>query len=133
MRYLSLAEVLDLHERLIATSGGTRGVRDIRLLESAVNQPRVTFDQTDLYPDLISKAAALCHSLIINHPFVDGNKRVGHAAMETFLVLNGFEIDANVDEQEQIILDVAAGRLRREEFASWLSRHITPAMEKDRS
>ena len=133
MRYLSLAEVLDLHERLIATSGGTRGVRDIRLLESAVNQPRVTFDQTDLYPDLVSKAAALCHSLIINHPFVDGNKRVGHAAMETFLVLNGFEIDANVDEQEQIILDVAAGKLRREEFASWLSRHITPAMEKDRS
>ena len=83
MRYLSLAEVPDLHERLIATSGGIRGVRDIRLLESAVNQPRVTFDQSDLYPDLVSKTAAYCHSLIMNHPFVDGNKRVGHAAMET--------------------------------------------------
>lgn len=125
MRYLSLPEVLDLHERIIATSGGTRGIRDIGLLESAVNQPRVTFEQTDLYPNVVSKAAALCHSLIMNHPFVDGNKRVGHAVMETFLILNGLEIDANVDEQERIILDVAAGKLRREQFTSWLSKHIT--------
>lgn len=126
MRYLSLPEILELHERIIATSGGTKGIRDIRLLESAANQPRGTFDQTDLYPDVISKAAALCYSLIMNHPFVDGNKRVGHAAMETFLILNGYEIDASVDEQEQIILGVAAGKLKREAFASWLSGHITP-------
>ena len=127
MRYLSLTEILELHERLITISGGAGGIRDIHLLESALYQPRVTFEQTDLYPDVVSKAAALCHSLIMNHPFVDGNKRVGHAAMETFLMLNGFEIDANIDEQEQIILDVAAGRLRREEFTSWLGRHITIA------
>ena len=125
MRYLSLAEVLELHKRLIATSGGTGGIRDIHLLESAVYQPHVTFDQTDLYPDVVSKAAALCHSLIMNHPFVDGNKRVGHAAMETFLILNGFEIDANIDQQERIVLDVASGKLRREEFTSWLGGHIT--------
>lgn len=131
MRYLSLAEVLELHERLIATSGGTGGIRDIHLLESAVCQPRVTFDQTDLYPDVVSKAAALCHSLIMNHPFVDGNKRVGHAAIETFLILNGFEIDANMDEQERIVLDVAAGKLRQEEFTSWLSRHITTRFHSD--
>lgn len=131
MRYLSLAEVLELHERLIATSGGTGGIRDIHLLESAVYQPRVTFDQTDLYPDVVSKAAALCHSLIMNHPFVDGNKRVGHAAMETFLILNGFEIDANIDQQERIVLDVASGKLRREEFTSWLGRHITTLLHLD--
>jgi death-on-curing protein len=131
MRYLSLAEVLDLHERLIATSGGTGGIRDIHLLESAVYQPRVTFDQTDLYPDMISKAAALCHSLIINHPFIDGNKRVGHAAMETFLILNGFEIDADIDEQERLVLHIASGKLSREEFTSWLGRHITTRLHSD--
>jgi death-on-curing protein len=131
MRYLSLAEVLDLHERLIAISGGSRGILDIHLLESAVYQPRVTFDQTDLYPGVVSKAAVLCHSLIMNHPFVDGNKRVGHAAMETFLILNGFEIHANVDEQERIVLDVASGELSREEFTSWLGRHITPRLRSD--
>ena len=71
MRYLSLPEILELHDRIITTSGGNKRVRDIRLLESAVNQPRVTFDQTDLYPDIVSKAAALCYSLIMNHPFID--------------------------------------------------------------
>ena len=131
MRYLSLAEILELHERLIATSGGTGGIRDIHLLESAVYQPRVTFDQTDLYPDVVSKAAALCHSLIMNHPFVDGNKRDGHAAMETFLILNGFGIDANIDQQKRIVLDVVSGKLRREEFASWLGRHITTRLHLD--
>jgi len=67
----------------------------------------------------------------MNHPFVDGNKRVGHAAMETFLILNGFEIDANIDQQERIVLDVASGKLRREEFASWLGRHITTRLHLD--
>jgi death-on-curing protein len=124
MRYLSLLEILELHDRIIATSRGNKRVRDIRLLESAVNQPRITFDQTDLYPDIVSKAAALCYSLIMNHPFIDGNKRVGHAAMETFLILNGFEINASIDEQERIILDLAAGKLGRAAFTTWLNNHI---------
>ena len=124
MRYLSLLEVLELHEAIIASSCGLRGIRDIRALESAINQPRLTFDQTDLYPDIISKAAALCYSLIMNHPFVDGNKRVGHAAMETFLILNGYEVEAKVDEQEQIILDLASGKLTREVFTTWLGDHL---------
>ena len=124
MRYLSLLEVLELHETIIASSGGLRGIRDIRALESAINQPRLTFDQTDLYPDLISKATALCFSLVMNHPFVDGNKRIGHAAMETFLILNGCEIEATVAEQEQIILDLAAGKLTREAFTNWLKDHV---------
>ncbi|MFH1240786.1 MAG: Fic family protein [Pseudomonadota bacterium] len=84
MRHLSLPEILELHEALISSSGGLRGIRDIRALESAINEPRLTFDQNDLYPDLISKAAALCFFLVMNHPFVDGNKRIGHAAMEAF-------------------------------------------------
>jgi death-on-curing protein len=122
MRYLSLLEILELHEAVIASSGGSRGIRDIG---SAVNQPRLTFDKSDLYPDIISKAAALCFSLVMNHPFIDGNKRVGHAAMETFLILNGFEINATVDEQERIILDLAAGQMKRDAFVFWLNDHIT--------
>ncbi len=97
MRYLSLSEVLELHERIISSSGGSHGVRDIKALKSSVNQPRLTFDQKDLYPGIVSKAAALCFFLIMNHVFIDGNKRVGHAAMETILVLNGYEIVAEVD------------------------------------
>ncbi len=98
------------------------GIRDMGALESAVNQPRLTFDKTDLYPDIVSKATALCFSLIMNHPFIDGNKRVGHAAMETFLILNGFEIVSDVNEQERLILDLAAGKISRQELAAWLGK-----------
>ena len=129
MRYLSLIEVLELHEAVIASSGGARGIRDIGALESAVNQPRLTFDQVDLYPDVVSKAAALCFSLVMNHAFVDGNKRVGHAAMEVFLVLNGLELDATVDEQESVILELASGLLTREKFTAWVRQHVTKFSE----
>ena len=124
MRYLSLYEILELHDRIIEITGGAKGVRDIRALESAINQPRQTFDRTDLYLDIIAKAAVLCFLLVMNHPFVDGNKRIGHAAMETFLVLNGFEIEASIDDQERIILDLSSGKLNREEFTSWLNNHV---------
>ena len=80
----------------------------------------MTFAGQDLYPTLGEKAAALGFSLVCNHPFVDGNKRVGHAAMETFLVLNGWELSAGVDEQEQVILELAAGRLKRDSFVTWV-------------
>jgi death-on-curing protein len=127
MRYLSLTEILELHDRIVAASGGRVGLRDIGALEAAVNRPRVTFDRQDLYSDVVAKAAALCHSLVLNHAFLDGNKRVGHAAMETFLVLNGYQIKATVDEQERIVLDLAAGTLTPEALAAWLNDHITTA------
>ena len=125
MRCLSIAEVLDLHERLLATSGGGAGVRDLGALESAVSQPHAAFGGQDLYPDLVTKAAALCYSLVMNHPFVDGNKRVGHAAMETFLLLNSHEIECDVDEQERVILQLAAGDLSRNDFIEWVRLHTT--------
>ena len=124
MRYLSLQEVISLHSLLIAQSGGSSGLRDRGALESAVAQPEASFGGEELYPDLSSKAAALGHSLIQNHPFIDGNKRVGHAAMEVFLLLNGHEIDASVDEQETIIMDVASGKASRNELSEWLSKHV---------
>lgn len=124
IRYLSLAETLDLHRSVIERWGGASGIRDLGALESALAQPRQSFGGQDLYPDLTSKAAALCFSLVLNHPFVDGNKRIGHAAMETFLIINGSELRAPVDEQERVILDLAAGNLSREDFVEWMARHI---------
>ena len=124
MRYLTLNEVLNLYHRVVEQSGGSAGVRDLGALESALAQPRVTFDQEELYPTVVDKAAALGYSLINNHPFVDGNKRIGHAAMEVFLILNGYEIEAGIDEQEQFILEVAAGLINREELKEWLGLHI---------
>jgi death-on-curing protein len=123
MRYLTLGEVVRLHQMVIEQSGGATGIRDLGLLDSALAQPRATFDGRDLHPALLEKAAALCTSVVQNHPFVDGNKRVGHAAMATFLVLNGFDITATIDEQEQLILDLASGRRRREDVLAWLQNH----------
>ena len=127
MRHLTVGEVLELSRRVIQQSGGALGVRDLGALESALAQPRMTFDGQDLYPDLVAKAAALGFSLICNHPFVDGNKRIGHAAMETFLLLNGSEIVADVDEQERVILQVASGDMSREAFTAWLGTHVVEA------
>ncbi|MBD2013561.1 type II toxin-antitoxin system death-on-curing family toxin [Microcoleus sp. FACHB-53] len=125
IRYLTLVEVLNLHRQIIEQSGGALGVRDLGALESALAQPRMTFGGEDLYPTLVDMAAAVGFSIVMNHPFVDGNKRTGHAAMETFLVLNGMEISASVDEQEQVILALASGNSGRESFVEWLKQHIT--------
>lgn len=122
-RYLSLAEVLKLHEMILAQSGGASGVRDLGALESALGQPHQTFGGEDLYPELVDKAAAL-GSLIMNHPFIDGNKRIGHAALEAILMLNGFELDAEVDDAEAEILAVAAGQRTREELTAWVKDRL---------
>jgi death-on-curing protein len=126
MRYLALAEVVELHRRLLEATGGAPGIRDLGALESAIAQPKATFGGTDLHPTLPEKAAALCYAMVQNHPFADGNKRVGHAAMETFLVLNGAELDSQVDDQERIMLDLAAGRIDRRQLAEWLRQHLKP-------
>lgn len=126
MRYLTIDEVLEIYSRVMQQSGGEIGIRDIGGLESAVAQPRVTFGGEELYPTVVGKAAALGYSLIQNHPFIDGNKRTGHAAMEMFLILNGFEIVADVDEQEEIVLRLASGNLGREAFSSWLDGCVRP-------
>ena len=126
MRYLTVTEILDLHQRVISQSGGAPGVRDANALDSAVAQPAMTFGGQELYPGLPEKAATLAFGIVMNHPFVDGNKRVGHAAMETCLVLNGHALDAPVDEQEQVCLQLAAGQLRREDFTAWVQSHVVP-------
>lgn len=124
MYSLTLHDVLELHRQVGAQSGGAVGVLSLPALESALAQPWMTFDGMELYPTLVEKAAVLGYFLISNHPFIDGNKRTGHAAMEVFLMLNGFEIQAPVDEQERVILQVAAGESNREKFTEWLRLHV---------
>jgi len=126
MRYLTLREVVALQQRIVAATGGAAGIRDLGALESAVAQPRASFGGEDLYPGVIEKAAALGFSLVMGHPFVDGNKRTGHAAMETFLVLNGYEVSAPVDEQEHVMLQLAAGDLLRDDFVEWVRLRARP-------
>ena len=124
MRYLTVGEALEIYDRVMRQSGGSMGILDLGSLESAVAQPRMTFNDKELYPTIVEKASALGYSLIQNHPFVDGNKRTGHAAMETFLVLNGYEISADENEQEEIILGVASGKLTRSTFTEWLRKCV---------
>jgi death-on-curing protein len=126
MRYLSLGEIVDLHQSLLAQTGGATGIRDLGGLESALAQPRATFGGTDLHLTIVHKAAALAFSLTLNHPFVDGNKRVAHAAMEVFLLLNGRELVGTVDEQEGLMLDLANGQITREQLTAWLEQHTKP-------
>ena len=125
MKYITLGEVIELYFQIMATTGGLPGIRDLGALESALAQPRMTFDNKELYPTLEEKAAALGYSLIMNHPFLDGNKRIGHAAMETFLVINGKEIKSTNDEQEKVILNLAADKIDRKVFTEWVRNHIT--------
>lgn len=126
IRYLTVREVLRLHRLVLEQSGGSEGIRDRGALESAVAQPMATFGGEDLYDTISKKATALAYSLVRNHAFVDGNKRIGHAAMEVFVTLNGFTIIADVDEQEEVFLSLADGSLTREELIEWVEAHLEP-------
>jgi len=117
---LSAAQILALHQALLRAFGGRRGLRDRGALEASLARPFATFDGEDLYPDAAAKAAALMHSLVSNHPFVDGNKRVGAAAAELFLEVNSWSLHAEDDDLEEITLAVARGEITAEELAIWL-------------
>ena len=119
MIYLTTEQILFLHARLVAETGGAHGVRDISLLLSAVGRPQASFDDEDLYPDLFVKAAALMDSLINNHPFVDGNKRTGIAAAALFLHTNGYRFSGSNTELEKFTLEVALSEHTIEEIAAW--------------
>lgn len=124
MIFLSIEHVIELHELIVERSGGARGILNLDALDAALAQPTLTFDGADLYPTFVDKAGAEAHSLIANHPFVDGNKRIGHAVLETTLVLNGYELTANQDDQENVILRVASGGMGRQEFIAWVKSNM---------
>lgn len=123
--YLSLEQILDLHEKQIRSFGGSAGLRDQGALESAVARPAMTFGGEDLYPEAADKASALMHSLVMNHAFLDGNKRVGASAAELFLELNEYRLAATDENLEQITLTVARGELDAEALAIWFRQRIS--------
>ena len=127
MIFLTVEQILFLHARLVAETGGSHGVRELGSLLSAVARPQASFDDQDLYPDLFTKAAALMDSLIRNHPFLDGNKRTGIAAAALFLRINGYRLNATNDELEELTLAVAQSRHELAEIASWLQAHVATA------
>ncbi|MCX6050454.1 MAG: type II toxin-antitoxin system death-on-curing family toxin [Chloroflexi bacterium] len=131
MTYLSSAQVLFIHMRLIAETGGSAGIRDFGLLAAAVARPQATFDSRDLYPELFAKAAALMDSLVRNHPFVDGNKRVGITSAGLFLRLNGWHLTANQSELEHFTLQVAQSQLNIEKMARWFEHNSRNQIMKD--
>jgi len=124
LKYLTRRQVLTIHQRAIERFGGTLGIRDEHLLDSAIQRPRATFEQKDLYPDLFTKAAALGHSLILNHPFIDGNKRTAYQSMRAFLKINGADVTAAADEIVAFALDIEAKNLEVEDIANWLRAHV---------
>ena len=126
MKYLYPKQVLFLYQQIIQRSGGTIGLRDAGLLDSAVYRPQASFGGRDLYPDLFSKTAALGHSMISNHPFMDGNKRVGFEAMRVMLRLNGRDIHASGEAKFDFVMEIAKGKLTEQAIADWLKRHSRP-------
>ncbi len=120
---LSKSQILLLHEQLIAKTGGSSDLRDEGMLDSALNAPFQTFGGEDVYPSLQQKASRLCFGLVKNHPFVDGNKRIGVHGMLVFLALNGIELQHTQAELSDIILQLAAGTIQPFDLLNWMLAH----------
>ena len=123
MKRLSKEQILLLHSQLIQQTGGSDGVRDHALLESAIEAPFQSFGGDELYPTIQAKAARLGYGLIKNHCRIDGNKRIGTHVMLVFLALNGIELSYTQKELYEVILQVASGELEYEDLLKWILRH----------
>jgi len=123
--FLTLGEVLAIHESVIERYGGSLGVRELALLESAVAMPQATFGGQYLHEDIPSMAAAYCFHLVANHPFVDGNKRVGAAAANVFLGMNGWELTADQVAFADCVLNLASGRGDKQDTTVFFRQHST--------
>lgn len=126
MNSLYPKQVLYLYQQIMRQGGGTVGLRDEGLLEAAVYRPHASFGGQDLYPDLFSKVAALGHSIISNHPFVDGNKRVGFEAMRLMLRLNGCDLRTSLEAKFDFVVEIVKGKLTEQGIADWLKAHSRP-------
>lgn len=123
MKRLSKEQILMLHSQLIQQTGGSNGVRDYNLLDSALETPFQSFGGEELYPTIQAKAARLGYGLIKNHCMIDGNKRIGTHAMLVLLALNGIELSYTQRELYETILDIAAGKLEYEDLLEWILKH----------
>lgn len=124
MIFFDYDQVVKIHSLLVANTGGTDGVRDKNLLESALKTPFQTFDGSELYQTILDKASQFCYSLIENHPFLDGNKRIGVHLTLLFLKLNGVELSYSQNELIEFGLNIASGKVNKEEIKNWLHSHI---------
>ncbi|HSX58385.1 MAG TPA: type II toxin-antitoxin system death-on-curing family toxin [Candidatus Saccharimonadales bacterium] len=124
-KFPTLEEIVAMHFRITEKTGGSQGVRDLGLLDSALGRPQASFGGEELYPTIFLKAAALVQSLSANHPFVDGNKRTALATLEYFLHLNGYEIEATQKEKVEFTLWSENEKPSIEEIADWIKKHIS--------
>jgi death-on-curing protein len=121
---ISLKEVLSIHDILIDKFGGLKGVRDLNALESALNRPLQTFEEKELYPSLVEKVSALLESIITNHPFIDGNKRIGYTLCRLILLNNDLDLIATEKEKYFFILQIAENKLDHKQIADWIKNHL---------
>ena len=120
---VSKEQVISLHERLIEVTGGSNGIREEGMLDSAFANPFQSFGEEELYPSVQAKAAQLCFGIVKNHPMVDGNKRLGAHVMLVFLALNGYELSYSQEELSDIILSLASGKISSEDILRWIINH----------
>ena len=120
---IPLKEVEQVHKLLIDTFGGSHGIRDLSALLSALARPFQTFDNKELYPTPIDKAASLLESIVSNHPFIDGNKRTAYVLARLFLLQNRMDIKASQQDKYEFVMSIASGKMRFEEIVSWIEKH----------
>lgn len=123
MKYLTPQQVLAIHDQAVKRFGGSYGVRDLGLVESAVGRPQATFDAVELYGSVFEKTAALLQSLLKNHPFVDGNKRTALSSAAIFLQMNGYVLVNSHEEEVEFAVSVDNQNLSLEEIAAWLKKN----------
>lgn len=123
MIFFDYEQVIKIHSSLIEKTGGIDGVREVKLLDSALKTPFQTFDGADLYSDIFDKASQLCYSLIENHPFLDGNKRIGVHLSLLFLKLNGVELNYTQQELIDFGLEIASGKMSSDDIKEWFLSH----------
>lgn len=121
---IELKDVVNIHNLLIDKFSGSSGIRDMNLLESAINRPWATFDQQDLYANPLEKAAAILESILINHPFVDGNKRTAYVLMRLILLENELDISASEDEKYKLVIGASKGEIRFDGIKLWIESHV---------
>ena len=125
-RYLSIVELLKLYRGVMESARRTANIQKLSMIEVSLARPKACWGRRELYPTLSRKAVALCYELVKNAGFAAGNTRTAHAALETMLVLNGYEIAASVDEQERVMMAVADDRMSEEELTEWVDSRLAP-------
>ena len=120
---ISVEQAIKIHENMIQKFGGSKGLRDLNGLKSALARPFQTFDGADLYPDIFTKAAAVGESIVINHPFIDGNKRTGYVLMEALLRFGNFKISASDDELYNFVISISTSERSFDEIVTWLKEN----------